>query len=360
MTSAAPLTPRECNLQDFPFMPLEVKRLLNSETWVLGSGDERAAAMTLWLQSWHQVPAGSLPAKDEMLAHLAATPTKWKKVKAHALRGWVLCSDGRLYHPIVCEKVLEAWIEKLLNSLSGTSGNAKRWGVEIDITSIRQQLLRAIGMLKVLAPQSKTLKKKAVVSIAAGSPPDSPPDTDQSSPPDSSGDRKRQGQRQRQGLSNTETVRTSTVLGAEDDPFAHTPAGDVGRALMRAGVSPDTINLADVRLAVLLTQGYTPEEFEGLAKEAVGKGIEHVFGWVLKVLPERRAEAAGIKAAPPAPEVPWFDTAKGVRDTGLRLGCGDWSDEIYAATGEQYPTYKRRVLAAARRAGMPMPEDITA
>ena len=112
MTDHAPLTPRECNLQDFPFMPLEVKRLLNSETWGLGSGDDRAAAMTLWLQSWHQVPAGSLPARDEMLAHLAGMPTKWKKVKAHALRGWVLCTDGRLYHPEIAPLVLRAWAAK--------------------------------------------------------------------------------------------------------------------------------------------------------------------------------------------------------------------------------------------------------
>ncbi|MCH8180234.1 MAG: YdaU family protein [Proteobacteria bacterium] len=153
---------------------------------------------------------------------------------------------------------------------------------------------------------------------------------------------------------------TSTSLDAGEGPFAHTPAGDVGRAFQRAGVDPDQVNLADVRLAALLAQGVTPEEFEGLAREAVRKSIEHPFGWVLKVLPERRAEAAGIKAAPSVPEVPWFDTAKGVRETGLKLGCGDWSDEIYAATGEQYPTYKRRVLAAARRAGMPMPEDIPA
>ncbi len=157
-----------------------------------------------------------------------------------------------------------------------------------------------------------------------------------------------------------ESACTSTSLGVGEGPFAHTLAGDVGRAFERAGVDPAQVNLADARLATLLAQDVKPEEFEGLAREAVRKGIEHPFGWVLKVLPERRAEAAGIQATPAAPELPWFDTAKGVRDTGLRLGCGDWSDEIYAATGEQWPTYRRRVLAAARRAGLPMPEDATA
>ena len=129
---------------------------------------------------------------------------------------------------------------------------------------------------------------------------------------------------------------------------------------MRAGVNPEDINLADARLAVLLSQGCTPEEFEGLAREAIGKGIEHVFAWVLKVLPERRAAAAAIVVPPPPPAAPWYDSAKGVRAMGVKLGCGDWSDEIHLATGEQYPTYKRRVMEAARRAGEPTPQAVHA
>lgn len=37
-----------------------------------------------------------------------------EKVKEHALRGWVDGGDGRLYHHVVAEKALEAWIESLL------------------------------------------------------------------------------------------------------------------------------------------------------------------------------------------------------------------------------------------------------
>lgn len=110
-TRPAPLTPPECDLTDFEFMPVMVRRLLKSETWSLGNGEERAAAIALWFESWHQVPAASLPSEDRMLKRLADSE-KWSKVKAQALRGWVLCSDGRLYHPVVAEKALEAWIEK--------------------------------------------------------------------------------------------------------------------------------------------------------------------------------------------------------------------------------------------------------
>jgi len=123
----APLVAADVDLRDFAFMPLDVGRLLTSETWLLGSGDECKAAMALWCVSWHQVPAASLPANDKMLAHLSAAGPRWRKVKAHALRGWVLCADGRMYHPVVAEKAIEAWGHKRKQSERGKAGAAKRW-----------------------------------------------------------------------------------------------------------------------------------------------------------------------------------------------------------------------------------------
>jgi len=195
-----PLTPADCDLQDFEFMPVMVRRLLKSETWSLGTGDERAAAVALWFESWHQVPAASLPSDDRLLKRLADSD-RWAKVKTQALRGWVLCSDSRLYHPVVAEKALESWIEKLLAGISGASGNAKRWGLTINTEAAMAQLQAAIKMLRALDPQSRTLKKKAVLAAAAGIAPGSPPDNKVPSPPDSGADRNRQGHRQGQGSS---------------------------------------------------------------------------------------------------------------------------------------------------------------
>lgn len=182
-----PLVPADVDLRDFPGMWIDVDRLLKSDTWVLGTGDERSAAFTLWAQSWHQVPAGSLPDDNRMLEHLSMSK-RWKAVREHALRGWVRCNDGRLYHPTVCEKALEAWIEKLVSSLSGAIGNAKRWNVSIDIEDMRHQFVQAVGLLRAVAPQSRVLKKKAVVVHLAASHPESPPDAHKESggesPPD--------------------------------------------------------------------------------------------------------------------------------------------------------------------------------
>ena len=108
-----PLTSPECDLRDYPWMPLDCTRLLTSETWILGSAEQKVAALTLWCKSWHQVPAGSLPENDRMLEVLSEAGARWPKVREHAIRGWVKCSDGRLYHPVVAEKANYSWALKL-------------------------------------------------------------------------------------------------------------------------------------------------------------------------------------------------------------------------------------------------------
>lgn len=170
-----PLTPKECDVSSFPFMPLDIDRLLNSETWILGEDSEKVASMTLWLKSWSQIPAASIPNNDKMLAHLSGMGGKWKKVKEHALRGWVDGGDGRLYHPVVAEKALEAWLEKLASAISGAQGNAKRWEIQIDTSELQAQLCDAVYRLKSLAPQSKALTKKIAKIVESRSGGDSNP-----------------------------------------------------------------------------------------------------------------------------------------------------------------------------------------
>jgi hypothetical protein len=96
-------------------MPLDIARLFNSEFHARASDSEWRAGLTLWLKSFHQVPAGSIPDDDVSLARLAELGRDvkaWKKVRAVALYGWVKCSDGRFYHPVVTEKAAEAWAGK--------------------------------------------------------------------------------------------------------------------------------------------------------------------------------------------------------------------------------------------------------
>lgn len=288
---SAPLVPADCDLQDFPYMPVDVDRLLKSETWVLGRPDERAAAMALWLNSWHQVPAASLPDNDRMLGHLAQA-TAWKKVKEHALRGWIRCTDGRFYHPVVAEKALEAWIEKLLNSLSGATGNAKRWGVQIDTEATRLQLLASIDLLRALAPQSKTLRKQAVVKITAGSPPDIQP----GSPPDDESDRppNRPPTEKASGIVAIESKGRGINREREGAGEKTTLAGDACKAMRQAGLAD--VNPGHPELLALLEAGITASELGSAASDAVrlGKG----FVYAMRMAQSRRRDAAKVGTLP--------------------------------------------------------------
>jgi hypothetical protein len=62
----APPIPCDVDLRDFHFMPLDVVRLQNSETWAIADGWAAKALVNLWTRSWHQVPAGSLPDDDNL------------------------------------------------------------------------------------------------------------------------------------------------------------------------------------------------------------------------------------------------------------------------------------------------------
>jgi hypothetical protein len=107
----APLTPSNGDLRNFPFTPIFRARLFGSSFHARTSDAEWRAGVTLWLKSWDQVPAGSLPDDDIdlcRLAELGRDLKTWNEVKAGAMRGWIKCSDGRWYHPVVAEGVNEA------------------------------------------------------------------------------------------------------------------------------------------------------------------------------------------------------------------------------------------------------------
>lgn len=111
----APLTPADCDLTDFQYMELDVRRLRDSEFAAASDAEAFRAGLLLWCAAWHQVPAASLPDNDVELANLAGfgrVVKEWKKARAQALWGFVKCSDGRLYHPVIAEKALAAKVAK--------------------------------------------------------------------------------------------------------------------------------------------------------------------------------------------------------------------------------------------------------
>lgn len=157
-----PLTPPDCDLRDSKFMPLYVQVLLNSGFNAMMDDTAWRAGVTLWLRAWHQVPAASLPAGDEDLCALAGFGRdlkRWKKVRDKALRGWWACDDGRLYHPVIAEAALEAWISRLLSRFTSAAGHARRWGTAADPAPVEASLAEAAPLLRALNPAAEALRK---------------------------------------------------------------------------------------------------------------------------------------------------------------------------------------------------------
>ncbi len=103
-----PLTPADCDLRDMDGFMLNAERLMASELVAISTGDEFKAAVMLWCRAWKQVPAASLPNDERVLAAFSGAGPRWKKVRAMALRGFVLCNDGRLYHPVLAADATRA------------------------------------------------------------------------------------------------------------------------------------------------------------------------------------------------------------------------------------------------------------
>lgn len=140
-----PLTPPEADLQDFPFMPLHVARLRDSDLAAEAHPEACWYAVMLWAASWHQLPAGSLPDNETVLTRLCGLGRDvktFRKHRADCMRGFVLCSDGRLYHPVVAEQVRESWEKKLQQRWRSECARIKkanqRNGTEVPTPSYEQ------------------------------------------------------------------------------------------------------------------------------------------------------------------------------------------------------------------------------
>lgn len=125
----APLTPPDCDLRDFPFMPLRVSRLRDSEFAANVEPEAGFYAFFLWSAMWHQLPAASAPDDEATLTRMVGLGRDLKtfrRLRDGILYGCVKCSDGRLYHPVVAEQACEAWAQKLWQRQRTSAARAAR------------------------------------------------------------------------------------------------------------------------------------------------------------------------------------------------------------------------------------------
>lgn len=92
---------------------LDYERMLQSDTWALTPARLKPWLLMTPFVAWQQTPCGSLPDSDELIAARIGMDTgEFEQNRAILLRGWKKADDGRLYHPVVSEMVLEMLARK--------------------------------------------------------------------------------------------------------------------------------------------------------------------------------------------------------------------------------------------------------
>lgn len=307
-----PLTPPDCDLRGLPYMPLDVIRLIDSDMFAETTGDEFKAAVALWCKSWTQVPAASLPNKDMVLAHLSGNAAKWKRIKEGAMRGWILCSDDRWYHPVVAEKALAA-LPGREEFNHKRSAEAERKAREREDRKALFEMLRSHGVVPDWNVSTKALRTLAAQHLSQ-------------QPPERVTDNKRdmsqpvtvcKGEKKGELTSKTlsSSSQASTEVGADqrqdDDDQARESkrATAIATALREDGIEA-TSN--DAIVVAWATDSRVTKELLTLAiararqfKPGEAIGLVYLDKAVQSVLQRQTVQAApyspAVQAAPPAP-----------------------------------------------------------
>jgi uncharacterized protein YdaU (DUF1376 family) len=126
----APLTPEYCDCRDLDGFMLNVERVMASELVAVSSLAVVGSAFLLWCRAWKQMPAASLPDDERVLAAFAKlTLPAFRRVRDEVLRGFVKCSDGRLYHKVLATEAINAYERKVAfqKRRNGDAERLRKW-----------------------------------------------------------------------------------------------------------------------------------------------------------------------------------------------------------------------------------------
>ncbi len=298
MSLPDPLVPADVDLRGFEFMPLFGDRLFKSETWISASADAKVAALRLWWHSYgHEVPAGSLPDNDGLLAEYAGYGVMvkaWKKLKAQAMRGFVLCSDGRWYHPLIAELAIDGWKERVRNREKQRAWRERNQSKDRNVT-VTETVTQPGTKPLCHAGEGEGEGKGEVISKPT---PLQPAST------------------------------TPTGVAPPDPPQARaspSPAASLSKALRAEGVDSQP---ADPRLIAMAEQGVTAETLQAAAAEAkrAKPGERIPVGYVIGIV-ERWAKDAAAVATSGA-------TKPGAKMGGRQAAISNYAAQAAAARGE--------------------------
>lgn len=117
----------------FPYFPFYVDDFLDDEKVEAMTTEEVGAYILLLLQAWKQVPAGTLPTSDRILARWARVePEKWASIRGSVLAPFRERADGRLHQPrmILEHRKISAAYERKRDG--GVKGAKSRWKSGLD------------------------------------------------------------------------------------------------------------------------------------------------------------------------------------------------------------------------------------
>lgn len=381
-----PLTPAEAELRNFREMPLDVPRLLNSDLAHDESPEACWSALLLWCVSWHEVPAGSLPDNDDWLAkragywHKGKLDPTWHDVRAGALHGWIKCSDGRLYHPVVAEKVNHAWHqkhrhahEKLCERIrKRNKARAEKGQAPLELPDLEHWLDAGRPMERELFPSEfrstsggKKQSSGGNDDSSGGSPPEQTgrgadePGSSAGIPPENS----LKGEEKRREEVNLKASGggTAQAVAREDAPNAAAAFVEILRSNGVAFV------VDDERVAGWPALGVTPDDLRtaigaALARRKREKSDQPLnVGLLNAMLPDVIAARAGRAsgAAPAASSTPWYLSWSGVvafgRERGLEQGehepPPDFKLRVYHEAGPEGPWWDEHNRAYRNTSG---------
>ncbi len=132
------------------FLKFETQRWLNSEMCLSCDREIGFIYLNLIFIAQHQVPIGTLPAQEELLAQLArCSLAEWRRFlrrDPNPLHRWQHCRcDGgevRLMHPVVLEMVEDQLCRRAAREMSNASAAARQ-----RLKRLRERML-AVGMPK--------------------------------------------------------------------------------------------------------------------------------------------------------------------------------------------------------------------
>lgn len=322
---------------------MEIQRLFNSEFHARSSDAGWRAGLTLWMKSFHQVPAGSVPDDDVALARLAelARDVKaWRKVKEEALYGWIKCSDGRWYHPVVVEKVTEAWIGKksqrmrtakarlgaLLTRLSKADDASDAAHLETSVQTLLSEMSQHL-------PQNEleAVTRSVTDSVAESK-------------------RKREGKRQGQGQGDFKVDSVPNGTGAaapvvEPEGQAQDPAVMTKTELWTVGKSLLAASMPKAQCGTFV--GKLCKEYgDDIVIEAVRSTVVAQPADPASFLKADCQRRAGERTS--AGGARWWSTDESMAAKGAENG-------VHAYTGESRDAFQARIEAAMANGGKPPP-----